>query len=200
VGIEAKGCPDGNNSTIWDKPPWADEFIIWFLCPESLAHPPGKGLWSGIATRLMPTMVAEQRSVDAVMFFDGRCGSARRPCAKTYGVKGSLRKSATVIDGQTGKEDMLPPPCIYLMPKSYPSVPHNLKPPVHTLKQSHFSRAMLTLFNVPESEQSKFVHEASVVAEGTSDGISIQVSVTSRCWADGESRTYTGKKKTVKRG
>jgi hypothetical protein len=53
---------------------------------------------------------------------------------------------------------------------------------------------------VPESEQSKFVHEASVVAEGTSDGISIQVSVTSRCWADGESRTYTGKKKTVKRG
>ncbi|MDZ4063949.1 MAG: hypothetical protein U1E22_04695, partial [Coriobacteriia bacterium] len=60
VAVEAKGCPDGNNSTIWDRPSWADEFIVWFMCPESLAHPAGQGLWSGISTRLVPKMTAER--------------------------------------------------------------------------------------------------------------------------------------------
>lgn len=47
VGIELKGCPDGNNMNIWELPPWANEFVIWSQCPDSLQHHPGHGVWSG---------------------------------------------------------------------------------------------------------------------------------------------------------
>ncbi len=30
--IEAKGCLDGNNTNIFERPPHADEFLIWSLC------------------------------------------------------------------------------------------------------------------------------------------------------------------------
>jgi hypothetical protein len=40
VAVEAKGCPDGNNTNIWDRPQWADEFVVWSLCPRvSLTTP-----------------------------------------------------------------------------------------------------------------------------------------------------------------
>jgi hypothetical protein len=199
IGVEAKGCPDGNNTTIWDRPSWADEFVVWFLCPESLAHPAGEGLWSGIAIRLMNKIVAEHQVVDTVMYFDGRCGSEMRQCPKDHGVSGELRAEATSIVGQAGAEDVLPPPCIYLMPRSYPSIPSNPKPPLRRLSQSAFARAMLALFNVPDAEQGDYVHEASVEAQGTAGGTKIQVSVTSRCWPDGEPRHYQSKFKPVKR-
>ena len=57
VAIEAKGCPDGNNMTIYERPSWAEEFIIWSQCPESLAKDPGVGVWSGLSTRLFPYMM-----------------------------------------------------------------------------------------------------------------------------------------------
>jgi hypothetical protein len=199
VGIEAKGCPDGNNTNIWDRPSWADEFVVWFLCPESLAHPAGEGLWSGIATRLMTKMAAERQVVDSVLFFDGRCGSHLRPCPKAYGADSPLRKAATSIAGESGKGDVLPPPCIYLMPRNYPTIPSNPKPPLRTLAQSSFARAMLSLFGVPEDEQADYVHEAGIEAQGSEKGTRIQVTVTSRCWPDGEERQYQGKFKPLRR-
>ena len=30
--IEAKGCLDGNNTTIFERPPHAHEFVIWGVC------------------------------------------------------------------------------------------------------------------------------------------------------------------------
>jgi len=76
VCIEAKGCPDGNNMTIWEKPTWAEEFVVWSQCPDSLQHQPGHGIWSGISTRLVPKMIIDGQRVDAFVFYDGRCGSS----------------------------------------------------------------------------------------------------------------------------
>jgi len=199
VAIEAKGCPDGNNTTIWDRPAWAEEFIVWSLCPQSLAHDPGEGVWSGIATRLMPKIVAEHKVVNAFIFWDGRCGSKLRPCPKTFGVSNGLRDIATNIPGQPGREDWVPPPCIYLFPKSWPTVPHNQHPPVHTMSSSKFAKALLNAFNVPDADQPSYVHTASVEAKGTTEGTQILISTVSRGWPDRQERLYQGRWKDVRR-
>lgn len=199
VAIEAKGCPDGNNTTIWDRPSWADEFIVWSLCPESLAHDPGDGAWSGVAIRLIPRVVAEHKVVDAFMFWDARCGTALRRCPKQFGSYGSLRLLATELEGQAGREDWIPPPCIYLFPRSWPTVPHNLEPQVHTPSSCEFAKALLIAFNVPGDEHNNYVHSVHVRAKGTSRGTEIQISAVSRCWSDGDERIHTAKWKPVKR-
>jgi hypothetical protein len=199
VGIEAKGCPDGNNTGIWDRPGWADEFVVWCLCPESLAHPPGKGVWSGIATRLIPKMTAEHVVVDAMIFWDGRCGSALRPCPKTYGVRGGLRGRATDIPSHPGAEDWVPPPCIYLFPSAWPHVGNNPRPRVHDRRSVHFAEALMELFEVPQQMREHYLHEAGVEARGVERGTEIQVTVISRAWPDGQDREVVGRWKSVRR-
>lgn len=198
VSIEAKGCPDGNNMNIWDRPGWAEEFIVWSMCPESLAHEPGEGLWSGIATRLIPKLAAERTVVDALVFWDGRCGSERRRCPKLYGVEGELRSRATGIPGQDGR-DWLPPPCIYLFPTAPPVVRNNPSPRTHTLATCKFADAFLRLFKVPDEERRLYVHEASVQSQGTPQGTQIRVTTLSRNWPDGVERQYSGRWKAIRR-
>ncbi len=198
VSIEAKGCPDGNNMNIWDRPGWAQEFVVWSMCPESLAHEPGEGLWSGIATRLIPKLAAERTVVDALVFWDSRCGSERRRCPKRYGVEGNLRSRATGIPGQDGRA-WLPPPCIYLFPTAPPVVRNNPTPRTHTLATCKFADAFLHLFNVPEAERPLYVHEASVQSRGTDRGTQIRVTTLSRNWPDGLEREYSGRWKAVRR-
>lgn len=199
VAVEAKGCPDGNNTNIWDRPSWAEEFVVWSLCPESLAHDPGRGVWSGVATRLLPKVAAERKVVDAFIFWDGRCGTALRRCPKDFGVYGTLRSEATDLEGQAGKEGWVPPPCIYLFPKSAPTVPHNRQPPVHTVSSCKFARMLLAAFNVPQDHAEDYVHSAEIRAKGTSEGTEIQITAISRCWPDGNERARIGQWKPVKR-
>jgi hypothetical protein len=197
VSIEAKGCPDGNNITIWDRPGWAQEFIVWSMCPESLAHQPGEGVWSGIATRLIPKLTAEKAVVDALIFWDARCGSALRRCPKAFGVDG-LRSRATSIPGQDGR-DWVPPPCIYLFPVAPPVVRNNPNPRTHTLETCKFADALLTLFQVPLEVRPSYVHSASVQGQGTSRGTQIKVTTISRAWADGIEREVSSRWKAVRR-
>lgn len=200
VGVEAKGCPDGNNTTIWDRPAWADEFVVWCLCADSLAHEPGEGVWSGVATRLLPKVTAERQVVDAMVFWDGRCGSDKRKCPKAYGVIGTLRQRATDILAQTdGPEGWLPPPCVYLFPRTLANVRTNRRPPLHDRTTCRFADAMLSLFNVPEDERDGYVHHASIEVEGTERGTRIQIGVTSRLWPDGEDRLVSTRPKILRR-
>ena len=200
VAIEAKGCPDGNNMNIWDRPGWADEFIVWSQCPESLVKQPGWGVWSGVATRLLPKMTAERTPVTAMFFWDARCGSDKRRCPKNYGITGETRKEATDIPAQDDKPaGWIPPPCIYLFPRSAPHVANNPKPPNQTLQTCKFAKAMLDLFNVPEDEQDDYVHEARIQAKAGSSGVQILPSVRSRCWPDGQDRVVQMDWKTLRR-
>ncbi|HEX6701509.1 MAG TPA: hypothetical protein VF101_12350 [Gaiellaceae bacterium] len=198
VCIEAKGCPDGNNTTIWDRPGWADEFIVWCLCPESLVNQPGEGTWSGVATRLLPKEVAERQLVDALVFYDSRCGTDQRRCPKGYGVVG-LRRKLTTTPSQTGTTDWLPPPSIYLFPRTLPNVRTNQNPPLHTVSTCTFADALLGLFGVPVAARPAYVYDASARVRGTSRGTQLRVVVTSRCWPDGEERQVAGNWKSVRR-
>ncbi len=175
VGIELKGCPDGNNMNIWELPPWANEFVIWSQCPDSLQHHPGHGVWSGLATRIIPTAVAEGRKVDALIFQDGRCGSALRGCPKMFGVDGPLRSRATDIEGQDGRA-WVPPPCIYLLPQTVPHPYDNPSPVLHDLDTCHFARTMLRAFNVPPDQQRSQVHWAKAELDPRPRGVYLRVS------------------------
>jgi len=169
VCIEAKGCPDGNNMNIWDRPDWAEEFLVWSQCPDSLANQPGEGVWSGIAVRLLTKMAVERQQVDAFVFFDGRCGSDQRRCWKQHGI-GGLRGRATDVPGQEGR-NWLPPPCIYLFPRTIPNPRTNPHPPLHTLRTCRFADAMLEAFGVPRNAREEYTHWASIELRQDARGI-----------------------------
>ena len=48
--IELKGCLDGNNTNIFERPPHAEDFIPWSVCTNPGADP-RHNVWSGIHTR-----------------------------------------------------------------------------------------------------------------------------------------------------
>ncbi len=178
VGIESKGGPDGNNMGIWELPAWADEFVIWCQNPESLAVQPGKQLWSGLSIRTIPRIIQRNEKVDALVFFDGRCGSEVRRCPKGCGVQGDLREKATSIEGQDGLP-WLPPPCIYLLPRQIPHAYNNPEPPLHDLETCQFAKALLTAFNIPAEEQRSpaYIHWAKARLEARPNGRYLKVTV-----------------------
>jgi len=160
VCVEAKGCPDGNNMNIWERPAWADEFIVWSQCPMSLEKQPGEGVWSGIATRLLTKMAVERQQVDAFVFYDARCGSQQRRCWKQYGLLG-VRTTATDIVGQDDR-NWLPPPCIYLFPRTIPNPRTNRRPPLHSFETCQFATTLLRGFKVPRSAWPQYTHWATI--------------------------------------
>ncbi len=180
VAIEAKGCPDGNNMNIWERPAWADEFVVWSQCPNSLAKHPGLGTWSGVTIRLLPKSIVDPVRVDSMVFWDGRCGSDLRRCPKAYGVEG-LRSKATEIpgqrDGSGSHRDWLPPPCIYMFPRTVPNAPGNPHPPHHTWRTHGFADALLTAFNVPDEEKDDYVHNINAEVELRRDGRYLRVAL-----------------------
>jgi hypothetical protein len=177
VCIEAKGCPDGDHMTFWQRPTWAEEFIIWSQCPESLAHHPGKGVWSGIATRLFGKIYAEKVLVDALVFYDGRCGSEHRRCPKSYGIEGTARSRATDIPGQDGRP-WLPPPSVFLLPRTVPHTVNNRCPPLHNLDTCQFIARLLYTFGVPQPQSLSYTNWAQFeVRPEPGGGVSRRVSV-----------------------
>lgn len=79
--IELKGCLDGNNTTIFQRPAHADEFIIWSVCANRGADPE-RNVWSGIHVRLSATIIAEAKQIDGLVVWDWVCGTIGRPCPK----------------------------------------------------------------------------------------------------------------------
>lgn len=77
--IELKGCLDGNNTNIFDRPPHAQEFLIWSVCTNPGADP-RLNAWSGIHTRLSAEIISRQQRVDGVIIWDMVCGTVGRPC------------------------------------------------------------------------------------------------------------------------
>jgi hypothetical protein len=117
--IELKGCLDGNNTNIFERPPHAEEFIIWSICTNPGADP-RHNCWSGIHTRLSAEIIYRSQQVDGLIIWDMVCGTVGRPCPKT------AQKGAVITEIAAFR---LPPPCIYMMPATIPSTRNNPSPP-----------------------------------------------------------------------
>lgn len=140
--IELKGCLDGNNTTIFERPAHASEFVIWSVCNNPGANP-RRNVWSGIHTRLSAEIIENEKQVDGLIVWDWICGTIGRPCPKLERANG---RQTTVGQYQ------LTPPCIYLFPATIPSVRNNPKPNPHTLQDVEFLAALHKCFGGYDDE------------------------------------------------
>jgi hypothetical protein len=108
--IDLKGCLDGNNTNIFERPIDADEFVIWSVCTNIGANP-RRNAWSGIHTRLSAEMIARDQRVDGVVIWDMVCGTVGRPCPKLE----DAARTTNIGPFRT------PPPCIYVFPSNVPN-------------------------------------------------------------------------------
>lgn len=111
--IDLKGCLDGDNSKIFERPEGADEFVIWSLC-TNVGADPRRNAWSGVHTRISAQIIARNQCVDGLVIWDMVCGTIGRACPKLLDENDIGR---TTVVGPF----CAPPPCIYLFPASVPS-------------------------------------------------------------------------------
>lgn len=140
--IELKGCLDGNNTNIFERPPHAHEFIIWSVCTNPGADPQHNA-WSGIHTRLSAEIVSRKQQVDGLVCWDMVCGTIGRPCPK---ITADQTRVTEVGHYQ------LPPPCIYLFPATIPSPRNNPSPPPQALGQVEILSAFAEVFGARAEE------------------------------------------------
>ena len=145
--IELKGCLDGNNTNIFERPPHAEEFVIWSVCTNPGADP-RHNVWSGIHTRLGAEIIHTAQCVDGLVVWDMVCGTLGRPCPKL------IRDSDRLTE--VGPFS-LPPPCIYMMPATIPSPRNNPNPPPQDIANVEILGAFNNCFGGEESE----VHSVS---------------------------------------
>lgn len=151
--IEAKGCLDGNNTNIFQRPPNADEFIIWSLC-QNIGADPRKNAWSGIHTRLSAEIIKRREPVDGLVIWDMVCGTVGRICPK-------LEANPTRYT-QVGRR-RLPPPCIYLFPRTIPDARNNPNPRCWQLHEARFLNVLHRAFNGDADDVTEVRIEADVV-------------------------------------
>lgn len=145
AAIELKGCLDGNNTGIFERPTHAQEFVIWSVC-NNAAGSPRRNVWSGIHTRLSAEIVENEKLVDGLVVWDWLCGTIARPCPKL--ATNPFRRTAVA-------QYRLPPPCIYLFPRSIPSVRNNPAPEPHALTDVEFLSALHNCFGGAADEINK---------------------------------------------
>lgn len=134
--IELKGCLDGNNTNIFERPPHANEFIIWSVCTNPGADP-RRNAWSGIHTRLSAEIISRQQRVDGLMIWDMVCGTIGRPCPKVMHNPQRLTNAGPY---------QLPPPCIYVFPSTIPSPRNNPHPAAQRLDEVEILQAFHNCF------------------------------------------------------
>lgn len=142
AAIELKGCLDGNNTNIFERPPHANEFIVWSVCLNAGADP-RRNAWSGIHTRLSAEIISRSQVVDGVVIWDMVCGTVGRPCPKIHG-----RPERLVPVGPY----QLTPPCIYLFPATIPSPRNNPHPRPQRLDEVALLNAFSDCFGCEEDE------------------------------------------------
>jgi hypothetical protein len=159
--IELKGCLDGNNTTIFERPPHAHEFVIWSVCTNRGADP-RHNTWSGIHTRLSAEIISRRQQVDGVIIWDMVCGTLGRPCPKALGGPGRVTEVAHY---------RLPPPCIYMMPATVPSPRNNPSPPAQGVEEVELLAAFHRCFGGLDEEinyvEFEVAHEGAETVRST---------------------------------
>jgi len=146
AAIELKGCLDGNNTNIYERPSQAQEFVLWSVC-TNLGADPQKNVWSGIHTRLSADIIDRQQRVDGLIVWDMVCGTIGRPCPKLEGAPERLTTLAHYV---------LPPPCVYVFPGTVPSPRSNPHPVAQNLEDVHLLKAFHECFG-GRSEEVNYV-------------------------------------------
>lgn len=137
--IELKGCLDGNNTNIFDRPTFAREFIMWSVCSNANADP-RLNVRSGIHTRLSAEIIERQVPVDGLIVWDWLCGTISRPCPKLQRTVDAEERLTTVGQYQ------VTPPCIYLFPPTVPSPRTNPEPAPNRIHEVEFLAALHECF------------------------------------------------------
>lgn len=145
--IELKGCLDGNNTNIFERPPHAQEFIVWSVCTNPGADP-RHNAWSGIHTRLSAEIISRNQQVDGLIVWDMVCGTIGRPCPKTANETNRL----TVVGPHK-----LPPPCIYLFPATVPSPRNNPQPKAQEIENVEILEAFHNCFKGRDEELNQVI-------------------------------------------
>ncbi len=140
--IELKGCLDGNNTNIFQRPANANEFFIWSVCTNPGADP-RHNAWSGIHTRLSAEIISRSELVDGCIIWDMVCATIGRPCPKVA----STPERLTAVG-----HFMLPPACIYIFPGTIAHPRTNPHPAAQTLDDVHFLKALHQCFKGTDSE------------------------------------------------
>ena len=89
-------------------------------------------------------MIAERERIDGVVIWDMLCGTVRRPCPKL------------IADPQRGRVlptgRRVPPPCIYLFPRSVPDARNNPEPSPWRLEERPFLHALAQSYGCGDAE------------------------------------------------
>jgi hypothetical protein len=142
AAIELKGCLDGNNTNIFERPPHANEFVLWSVCTNPGADP-RHNAWSGIHTRLSAEIISRSQRVDGLIVWDMVCGTIGRPCPKVLANEQRLNEVGPY---------RLPPPCIYLFPATIPAPRNNPNPKAQILDAVELLSAFHACFGGQEDE------------------------------------------------
>lgn len=140
--IELKGCLDGNNTNIFERPPHAHEFILWSVCTNPGADP-RHNAWSGIHTRLSAEIISRAQRVDGVIIWDMVCSTIGRPCPKVAEQEQRLTDVGPY---------RLPPVCIYVFPATIPSPRNNPRPVAQPLQSVEILTAFHQCFGGMDNE------------------------------------------------
>lgn len=141
--IELKGCLDGNNTNIFERPPHAHEFIVWSVCSNPGADP-RLNAWSGVHTRLSAEIISRAQRVDGLVIWDWVCGTVGRPCPK---IADDPETRVTQVSHYR-----LPPPCIYLFPATIPSPRNNPTPAPQQLAEVGILSAFAQCFKADDRD------------------------------------------------
>ena len=148
--IELKGCLDGNNTNISDRPPHAEEFVTWSLCQNKTSNL-RKGVWSGIHTRMGADIVDLEKRHDGLIVWDWVCNTMARPCPKVL-----LDNSNVTSLGAHS----LPPPCLYAFQATVPSPRNNPKPQMRDVRDVGILAAFYNCFGGEPEGLNSIVIEA----------------------------------------
>ncbi len=165
--IELKGCLDGNNTNISDRPPHAEEFVTWSLCQNKTSNL-RKGVWSGIHTRMGADIVDLEKRHDGLIVWDWVCNTIARPCPKIE----KQNERLTELGAHA-----LPPPCLYAFPATAPSPRNNPKPQLRDPRDVEILAAFYNCFGgVPEelnsveieakNQDANLMRKTSIVRDG----------------------------------
>ena len=140
--IELKGCLDGNNTTIFERPANAQEFVVWSVCTNP-GGDPRLNVRSGVHTRLSTDIISRGQHVDGLIVWDWVCASYGRPCPKIGGNLGRLTEIG---------QYRLPPPCIYVLPDTVPEPRNNPRATAQRLDDVELLTAFHTCFRGEDAE------------------------------------------------